>query len=128
MFAVVLILTSCSKNPEFIVDFNNTNDRVWVGKDFWSIPLEDWKVENGSLHCIGKVPNSRVNILTHIISPELGEYEISAKISLDEKGDVPGSAGFLIGLNDKEDPDVRAACYFGEGIKAGVSLLSLIHI
>ena len=39
-----------------------------------------------------------------------------------KKGEVPGSAGFLVGLYDDEDPDVRAACYFGGGIKAGVSL------
>lgn len=118
----VLIATSCTNTTEFIADFNNTNNRVWVGKDFWSVPLEDWKVENGSLYCIGKVPNSRVNILTHVISPELGEYEISAKIRLTEKGSIPGSAGFLVGMDDKEDPDVRAACYFGGGVKAGVSL------
>ncbi len=121
-FLFFLIASSCTKNTEFSASFDNTNDRVWVGKDFWSIPLEDWKVEDGKLFCIGEVPNSRVNLLTHVISPELGEYEISAKIMLTDKGNVPGSAGFLVGIHDEEDPDVRAACYFGEGIKAGVSL------
>ncbi len=119
---LIFVLSSCTKKQVFVFDFNTTNDRIWVGKNFWSVPLEDWKVEDGSLFCIGNVPNSRVNILTHVISAELGEYEISAKIGLTEKGKLPGSAGFLIGLEDKEDPDVRAACYFGGGIKAGVSL------
>jgi hypothetical protein len=41
---------------------------------------------------------------------------------LEDKGSIPGSAGFLVGMKDDEDPDVRAACYFGGGIKAGVSL------
>lgn len=118
----LLFATSCARKTEFSVTFDNTNDRIWIGKDFWSVPLEDWKVEDGKLFCIGEVPNSRVNILTHVITPELGEYEISAKIRLIDKGKVPGSAGFFIGEVDKEDPDVRAACYFGGGIKAGVSL------
>jgi phosphodiesterase/alkaline phosphatase D-like protein len=119
---VILFTTSCSKQNQFSADFDNTNDRIWVGKDFWTIPLEDWKVENGKLYCIGEVPNSRVNLLTHVIAPEAGDFQVSAKIMLTEKGDVPGSAGFLIGAHDEEDPDVRAACYFGGGIKAGVSL------
>ena len=120
--ATFLLATSCTKQNQFSANFDNTNNRIWVGKDFWSIPLEDWKVEDGKLFCTGKVPNSRVNLLTHVISPEAGDFEVSAKIMLTEKSDVPGSAGFLIGAHDNEDPDVRAACYFGGGIKAGISL------
>jgi len=118
----ILFATSCTKQNQFSANFDNTNNRIWVGKDFWAIPLEDWKVENGQLLCIGEVPNSRVNLLTHVISSEAGDFQVSAKIMLTEKSDVPGSAGFLIGAHDEEDPDVRAACYFGGGIKAGVSL------
>lgn len=118
----LFIAASCNQKNQFKIDFDNTNDRVWVGKDFWSIPIEDWKVEDGKLHCVGQVPNSRVNLLTHIISPDAGDFRVSAKIMLNKKGNVPGSAGFLLGAHDKEDPDVRAACYFGGGVKAGVSL------
>ena len=120
--ATFLFATSCTKQNQFSANFDNTNNRIWVGKDFWSIPLEDWKVEDGKLFCTGEVPNSRVNLLTHVISPEAGDFQVSAKIMLTEKSNVPGSAGFLIGAHDNEDPDVRAACYFGGGIKAGISL------
>ncbi len=119
---ILAFLTGCTQKKEFFTDFDSINDRVWVGKDFWSVPLEDWKVENGKLYCIGNVPDSKVNIITHIISPEIGDYKLSVTVLLTEKGEIPGAAGFFIGLFDKEDPDVRAACYFGEGIKAGVSL------
>ena len=119
---ILLAVTSCKQKVEFSANFDNTNDRIWIGRDFWSIPLEDWKVENGKLHLIGTVPNSRVNLLTSVLSPEAGDFTISVKINLTNKGKLPGSAGFLIGVQDKEDPDVKAACYFGEGIKAGVSL------
>ncbi|SHF54393.1 PhoD-like phosphatase [Mariniphaga anaerophila] len=118
----LLAFISCTKHPGFLADFDNTNDRVWVGKNFWSVPLEDWKVENGKLHCTGSVPRSRVNLLTQVLQPGDGNFKASVKISLTQKGDVPGSAGLLLGLYDEEDPDVRAACYFGKGINAGVSL------
>lgn len=120
---LTLFTVSCNvKKSSFTENFNSINDRVWVGKDFWSVPLEDWKVENGSLYSVGTVPEARVNLLTHLLSLEKGDFEVSVKIGLTDKGAVPGSAGLLIGMHDKEDPDVRAACYFGGGIKAGVSL------
>jgi len=119
---LLLTITSCTQKPEFLANFNNTHDRVWVGKDFWSVPLEDWKVENGQLRCVGTVPHSRVNLLTHVLSPGAGEFQASVKIRLTKEGNVPGSAGLLVGLHDEEDSDVRALCYFGEGIQAGVSL------
>ena len=117
-----LIAVSCTKKNDFFVDFNNTHDRIWVGENFWSIPLEDWKIENGKLFCIGSVPQSRVNLLTHVLSPGAGEFEASIKVALTKEGNTPGSAGFLIGIYDEEDSDVKAACYFGKGIPAGVSL------
>lgn len=123
LIGVFLLITfSCTQKPKFSADFNNVNDRIWVGKDFWSIPLEDWKVEDGKLHCIGKVPNSRINLLSPVLSPGQGDFEVSVKVCLTNEGNLPGNAGLIVGAFDQEDPDVRAACYFGKGIKAGVSL------
>ncbi|MBN1984788.1 MAG: hypothetical protein JW761_00725, partial [Prolixibacteraceae bacterium] len=123
LFAALVFLTSsCTQKIEFKTNFDHVNDRIWIGKDFWSVPLEDWKVENGKLYCVGEIQNSRVNLLTHVISKELGDFRLSAKIMLEDKGSTPGSAGFLVGMKDDEDPDVKAACYFGGGIKAGISL------
>ena len=122
IFLVILLsITSCTNQTIFFENFNNTNDRIWIGKDYWAIPLEDWKVEDGKLHCAGHEPQARVNLLTHVLSESEGEFEASVIISLTGKGSQPGSAGFLIGIEDEEDPDVRAACYFGKGIAAGVS-------
>jgi alkaline phosphatase D len=122
IFIFLAAFTSCTKKTEFSTNFDNTNDRVWVGKDFWSIPLEDWKVENGRLHCVGTVPQSRVNLLTNVLSSNAGDFEASVKINLTNEGSIPGSAGLLVGLHDEEDSDVRALCYFGKGVNAGISL------
>ncbi|MGC9355943.1 MAG: hypothetical protein ACP5D9_19005, partial [Mariniphaga sp.] len=100
IFIILAAFTSCTKKAEFSANFDDTHDRIWVGKDFWSVPLEEWKVENGQLHCVGTVPQSRVNLLTQVLSPGTGDFEASVKISLKEKGNVPGSAGLLVGLYD----------------------------
>ncbi|MFA5533134.1 MAG: alkaline phosphatase D family protein [Mariniphaga sp.] len=118
----ILTTISCTTETRVSESFNNINDRHWVGKNYWSIPLEDWKVKNGELHCIGTVPNSRVNLLTHVLAPGSGGFVVTSKIGLTNEGTIPGSAGLWIGVHDKEDPDVRAACYFGKGIQAGISL------
>jgi len=82
----LLYLTSCTKKSEFSANFDNTHDRVWVGKDLWSIPLEDWKVENGRLYCVGTVPQSRVNLFAQALLPRAGDFEASVKISLNKEG------------------------------------------
>ncbi len=123
LIAIIFIVFGCSQGKKtFVADFDNTHDRVWVGKDFWSIPLEEWKVADGKLYCTGETPDAKVVVLTHVITNELGDYQVSAKFSLVDRGEVPGAAGFLIGMKDKEDSSAKAACYFGQGIRAGVSL------
>ncbi|MEX2567590.1 MAG: hypothetical protein WD431_16715 [Cyclobacteriaceae bacterium] len=113
---LLFLASSCSKTSEFTSAFGNTHDRIWIGKEYLSVPLEDWKVENGRVHCIGTVPNSRVNLLTHLLKPEPGNFEASVRVNLLEKGNMNGSAGLLLGAFDHEDSDVRAACFFGEGV------------
>lgn len=31
--------------PVFKDNFSQTNDRVWIGEDYWAIPMEDWSVK-----------------------------------------------------------------------------------
>ena len=119
---VFAVLFSCTKQSEFKSDFNSTNDRIWIGENFWAIPMEDWKIADGRVEGVGEIPNARVNILTWNLSAEDGDFELSAKMGLLKSKDNKGTAGFLIGLYDEQDPDVKAACYFGKGIKAGISL------
>ena len=121
-----ILLIACSgpnkEKKSFQADFNNTNNRIWIGKDFWSIPVEDWKVSNGRVESVGVIPGSRVNLLTYTLSPNDGNFKLSAKMGLIQKGNIPGSAGFLVGIYDPIDSSAKAACYYGKGIKAGVSL------
>lgn len=119
---LTIIITSnwsCQQEYSFHRDFNNLNERIWIDKEFWTIPLEDWRVDTGRIECVGDRVNMRVNVLTQMLTGE-GDLRISAKIGLIDKKDKEGSAGFRIGLQDGTDDDIRSLCYFGKGIDVGI--------
>jgi len=122
IFVLVVIGIYCSnlqKSVSFSANFDDTHDRIWIGEEFWSIPLEDWRVRDGRIECIGNRPTMRVNLLTYILKEQAGDAEVSVSMGLlDKENDGSGSAGFRLGIYDQQDNDVRAHCYFGQGIDA----------
>lgn len=118
-------------DEDFQDDFFNSVDRVWIGEKYWSIPMEDWQVKAGRIECIGSVPNSRVNLLTTILKGGDGDFNVTTELGLLDTYNGSrrtGSAGFTVGIKDEIDPDVKAACYYGKGIRAGVSLQGHLFI
>ena len=119
---------SCSKKDDTVrFDFNKTNKRIWIGQDFWAVPMEDFRVENGRIECIADRGNSRVNVLTHYLTNR-GELSLSVKTGMMDPEKNAGSVGFTIGLQDDTDNDVRSLCYFGKGIPVGISLSGSLYI
>ncbi|TGV04205.1 alkaline phosphatase D family protein [Flavivirga rizhaonensis] len=118
----VLFFYSCN-NKGFKVDynFNKINNRVWVGEDFWSVPLEDWRVNNGRVECLSDVKQATLTVLSYSLNQNKSSFKISVKMGLLQKGKQPGSAGIVMGSKDDTDSDFRAAIYFGKGINIGVN-------
>jgi len=116
----VLLLSSCAKNFEFHEDFDSINDRVWINQDFWTIPIEDWRVNDGRLECTGNRKNMKTVVLSHMLLDE-GEFLINLRMGLLNKADSNGSGGLLIGIQDETDMDIRSLAHFGTGINAGVN-------
>lgn len=105
-------------------DFAATNDRVWIGEQYWAIPMEDWQIKGGRLEFTGQQRMARVNLLTAVIQAGNGDLAVSVEAGLlpgPANAAKPGTAGFSVGITDELDPDVKAACYYGKGIKAGIS-------
>ncbi len=134
VFSVSPVFKSAAEEPNILAplhqfDFKNTNDRVWLNKSLWSIPMEDWRVQNGRVEFDGKVKNSRVNFLTLKLKEGNGFLQLKANAGLIKKENNESTIGFEIGLRDSTDPDnLPAACYFGKGIEAGVSIDGHIYI
>lgn len=45
---------------EGLVDWTDTNDRVFLSGDCWANPMEDWKVADGTAECIKIASSSQV--------------------------------------------------------------------
>ena len=56
----LMLLFSCSKSGQFFEDFDKYNDRIWISRDFWSIPLEDWKISDGRVEASGDHPKRKL--------------------------------------------------------------------
>jgi len=106
----------------FSANFGNVHDRVWIGRDFWTIPMEDWRVKDGRVEGIGQRANTRLNVLTQVLGQGRGNVSVSVRMGALRPENKQGSAGLRIGIVDSNDPDPRAACYFGRGINAGVDV------
>lgn len=104
-------------------NFEHLNERIWIGKDFWSIPMEDWEIINNRLECKSSKKNARLNLLTYVLNKDQGDFKIKSKLGLLGNNATKGSIGFTVGIQDSTDSQsVKAACYFGEGLAVGISL------
>ena len=123
MFAISLLTISACQNESSKIeyDFNSLNDRIWIGEDFWSVPLEDWSVANGRLEFRGAGQQNTCSILPYLIINNGKTFTITVDMGLIEMGDCDGSSGLIIGSLASEEDDIRAAVYFGTGINLGIS-------
>ncbi len=117
-----LFFSSCvNEKVKVFYDFNSIKSRVWIGEEFWSVPLEDWHVNNGRVECNSDIEQATLTVLPYNLSEGKSKFKISVKMGLLEEGKQAGSSGLVIGSKDPTDPDFRAAIYFGEGINLGVN-------
>lgn len=123
---ILMFIGSCT-SPGLKWDFDRENDRVWLGPDFWAVPLEQWRLNDGRIECTGNNPNARVNVLTRMLDGN-GSLALSVRMGLIEKGPVKGSGGVRIGIRDDTDMHYTSLCYYGKGIDAGVDLTGSLFL
>ncbi|MBI1369724.1 MAG: twin-arginine translocation pathway signal protein [Planctomycetes bacterium] len=108
----------------FVSPWAASLDRVWLGREFWANPLQDWRVANGAAECINARPNANVHLLTRIVTDRPGSLTASVRIARPDAnqpvGQGKGSAGFRIGVKGDQD-DYRDNLLTHQGIDAGFS-------
>ncbi|MCH7729688.1 MAG: alkaline phosphatase D family protein, partial [Planctomycetes bacterium] len=119
LVCLLVVITSASRayGLDFVSDFKNTPDRVWIGASYWANPMEDWSINGGRLECRGGA-NRNLALLTHTLNGRDG-FVMSVRLGQLGKAARPGSVGFRIGIRD-EIEDYRAAALRGKGISVGV--------
>ncbi|MCK4965544.1 alkaline phosphatase D family protein, partial [bacterium] len=131
--AVILFVFSLIINTEaaeFRSYWDDNTERIWAGSDYWTNPLQDWRVSKGRLECYRSGSDRNVYILTRELSSRSGEFEMSVKIGQlesDNKNLSEGGVGFRIGsrgeFNDYRDSAVR-----GDGLDIGLGTDGLLYI
>ena len=119
---LIFLNFSCSREKqEGLYTFNNIPDRIWVGEDFWTVPLEGWRVRDGRVVCVSDNQQATLSNLTHVLEEGNLAFNVRFDMGLQERGENDGSSGVIIGSEALEEKDVRAAVYFGQGIQLGVN-------
>ncbi|MDB4386344.1 alkaline phosphatase D family protein [bacterium] len=97
--------------------WRNTNDRVWLGGEFWANPMEDWRIENGWAQCITDSTNRSIHHLTHQITNPRKGFAMAVRLHAGEGKDAGG--GFRVGVRSELN-EYRSNCFAKRGIDAGI--------
>ena len=110
------------QKTSFTSQWQLANDRVWLGSEYWSNPLQDWRIAGGRIECVNPAANRNVHLLTRQLGEARGELTMSAVVGRigGAWGDGKGSAGFRIGIRGPLD-EYRNSLIFGSGLDAGVT-------
>ena len=122
---VATTITSCNdvKENHFVSDFNSTTERSWIGPEYWSNPLQDWKIKGGELHCLVSNKNRNVHLLTEKLDSSIGNLKMSVAIKLHQiiaSENNKDWIGFSIGSKGQFN-DYRDNAIFGKGLNLGIS-------
>jgi alkaline phosphatase D len=105
----------------FRSSWSNDPDRHWVGPDFWSNPLQDWRVREGRLECFNPGGDRNVVLLTREVAQRKGDLALSVRLGQIDRGSLDrGFVGFRIGIQSPLN-DYRAAAIHGRGMNAGIN-------
>ncbi len=119
--ALLVVTLGCTAHADqFVSQWHRTNDRVWLGGDYWANPMEDWRIHNGVLECTRSGANRNVHLLTRDLNDAAKPFTLSVKLGRVDGAKGAGSAGFRIGIRGEID-DYRHAALFGTGIDAGIT-------
>ncbi len=92
-------------------------ERIWLGPDWWTNRLQDWRIEQGKIHCrAGK--NRTAFILTYRLSEENLPFALKTELGLSGKN-LKGKVGFRVGIRGRFG-DYRDDAVYGKGIDAGI--------
>ncbi len=119
----LLMMATLAPAADFASNWPAKVERPWVGPQYWSNPLQDWRVRSGRLECFVAGGDRNVFLLTREVGPQPGTLSMSVRLGRLEEDKAPlkqGFAGFRVGVrgafNDYRDSAVR-----GVGLDAGVA-------
>ncbi|MEM6915055.1 MAG: alkaline phosphatase D family protein [Verrucomicrobiota bacterium] len=99
--------------------WDKTHDRVFLGGDFWSNPMEDWHLKDGWAECLTDAANRSVHSLTHQIADPSKGFAMSVKVGRNRALKNEGGAGFRVGVKSVLN-EVKSNVFARGGVNAGI--------
>ncbi|MCH2101538.1 MAG: alkaline phosphatase D family protein [Planctomycetes bacterium] len=98
------------KAARFESDWTTQTDRTWIGPSYWANRLQDWRVRDGRIECIGnRLAWRTLHLLDHQLTDSDTSAELRVRMGLTgQPGDDGALGGFLLGAG-AADLDYRAA-------------------
>ena len=104
---------------EFHSNWEQVNDRIWLGQEYWANPMEDWQVVGGAAECQSGGGDRNIHLLTHQFTNPSGSLAMSVRNERVEVLRQDGGAGFRIGIKSELN-EYRSNSFAKGGIRAGV--------
>jgi len=123
IFAALIPIGCSSESEVFASNWPDSVTRTWIGPEYWTNRLQDWRLASGRVECLTSAPNRSVFLLTRALADRGGEFSLTVRVGLPGKTDPPaltGWAGFLVGARGEFD-DYRDSAIYGKGLHAGVT-------
>lgn len=115
--------TAQSSAPSFQSAWPKDAARPWAGPEYWTNPLQDWRIRQGRLECFAPGGDRNVFLLTREIAERDGDLTVSVRLGLlGNQAPQPGEGfvGFRTGIKSWVN-DYRAAAVHGRGTNIGIA-------
>jgi hypothetical protein len=129
-FALLLTLALTAGAADFRSAWGNVPDRPWIGPEYWSNPLQDWRVQSGRVECFVAGGDRNIFLLTREAGPQKGTLEMTVRLGRLDSNDQPlndGFAGFRFGIRGTFK-DYRDSAVRGDGSNAGITSTGRVFI
>jgi hypothetical protein len=120
--ACLILAATPAVAADFVSNWPGTADQVWLGPQYWTNRLQDWRLREGRLECVTAGGDRNVFLLTHELSNRPQPFETRVRLGYLEhpRAGEPGFAGFRIGMRGPFD-DYRDTAIYGIGLDAGLT-------
>jgi len=112
-----------ARPTDFASNWKTCPDRVWLGQDCWSNPLQDWRIAGGKIECTHAAADRNVHLLVRALGEKNDTFTLTVRLGRPDGSPIgrgKGSAGFRFGIRGQL-PDYRNALLFGRGLEAGLT-------
>jgi hypothetical protein len=131
--AIVLGAIGCAwaaEEPGFCSAWPKEIERTWIGPEYWSNRLQDWRISGGRLECVTAGADHNVHLLTRQLGRQKGDLRMRVRLGrLDESAPAlrNGWVGFRIGAKGLYG-EYRDNAIRGEGLNLGITTAGSLFI